>query len=73
MLRMQEMVLAGFKFQKFYGGGMPPNPPRKGVAFGPACWFHPKCYGQIDTLNPPLSFYKSTKTTGYNMLTIIDV
>ena len=27
MLRMQEMVLVGFKFRKFSGGGgMPPNP-----------------------------------------------
>jgi hypothetical protein len=37
---------------------MPPNPPRMGVAFGPACWFHPKCNGQIDTLNPPLVLYR---------------
>jgi hypothetical protein len=26
MLRMQEMVLAGFKFQKFYGGACPQTP-----------------------------------------------
>jgi hypothetical protein len=54
---MQQMVLAGFK-SKIFWGGIPPNPSRKGVAFGHACLFHhEKCYGQIETLNPPLRIY----------------
>ena len=44
----------GLQISKIFWGGMPPNPPRWRVAFGPACSFHPKCYGQIETLNPPL-------------------
>jgi hypothetical protein len=44
----------GLQISKSFCGGMPPKPPRKGGAFGRACLFLPKCYGQIETLNPPL-------------------
>jgi hypothetical protein len=52
----------GFKFQKTSGGRgvMPPEPPRRGVACDHTCGLKPKCYGQIETLNPPLMKIKCT-------------
>jgi hypothetical protein len=43
--------ICGLQISKIFWMGMPPNPPRWGVPFGPACGFHPKCNGQIETLN----------------------